>query len=303
MKNKIVEYKWFILVVVTIMVSIIIGLVSNQKKSLAEENYAYKDIVGIHSPYLIDEDKEKYIVDEPLVADRYSELEYAEFEPYPDGDGYSENNPKPVLSEIDTFKLNTIKRDQTLLYTIGDDTLSFIDITDDDSWEGKEEEKKIDDWTMQMSSDSYHSLKENAWKLIESNFNWDYRNKNNRDDFLSFRVQNKIYKDRVLSVDIMYDRIIEDIKKNKIIMKVDYLKEDISVYVNPKVGGWMVECPILLTVREGREVRKFKMDYMARLGFGTPNERDVWKLWTTASEGVQMVADDYVRNIEEVKNE
>ncbi|WP_349408701.1 S-layer homology domain-containing protein [Pseudalkalibacillus sp. SCS-8] len=148
--------------------------------------------------------------------------------------------------------------------------------------------------TMTIYEDVYYveQLNREFGKYIQGAFTWDYRNKNNRHNFLAFKRQSYWYDNTVLSTPDLYDKMHEKVKDNQLIItpSFNYSKQDI--FIHPTRGGYVVSQVLSLKYTsangsriEGWEPNKwYSVRYEVEFNFpggGQPN----WPLWNYGDYG------------------
>jgi len=280
------------------------------------DNYAYKDLTGLHSPYLI-EGGDSYAVNVPIGINYdgnfLEDLEAGTlnkdfFESL--GDDYGEDLEEqfltgegwgsvlyPIFSD-ETVGINQDIEDESGFKDFVGDLLSFAVITDK-VWDRE--------GAMAATSEIYDAretskrLLEQAKGVVNGTFSWDYRNTNNRGDFLRYRVGEYIYRRTFYSTDLMYDAIHLEMREKKAIIKPVYDMEDARAYLRVNEGYFVLEVPLNLVISLDGQVQEYSMNYVALWAFKTPSERDVWNLWTSADDfTLNMIAQDYIRDIKRV---
>lgn len=290
------------------------GMGNTHKYNVAEvdlENYAYKDLTGLHSPYLIN-GGDSYSVEVPI--DKvyegffYEDLEAGTLDPdfFKDfeGDFVGAEGWGSVLSPIFSFETRGINwdiEDTSGFKDFVGELMSFAVITDM-SWDRDASltATKEDEY----SAETAEMLLQNAERVINGTLSWDYRSTDNREDFLAFRVGEYIYDKTIYSADLMYDAIHEVCRDKRVVITPQYSLEDVQVYLRYEQGAYVLEVPIVLSVQINGVERKYEMEYFSVFGFKTPSKRDVWNLWATSDKHyLNMITQDYIRNIREVGGE
>lgn len=277
------------------------------------ENYAYKAVTGHHSPYLI-EGGDSYAVDIDMGLTR-DKVDSS-------GNIVVDESGNPVKEEV-TYEewLATVQEDfRDIASRPGDygetskgmlglyedksglqekywDILNYIFITDVE-WDSDAAVKKIQD-TPSLNNMALNIV-EHIDTLIDGTFNWGYKSRGNKENFLAFRVGEYYYDGRVISADLMYERAFDKVRERKITIKASYDKSKAISYIHPIIDGFAVEVPLTLRITEDGITETYTMEYISKMGYKTPSPRDVWNLWTTPDDYVQMIATDYVRNIKKV---
>lgn len=277
------------------------------------ENYAYKDIVGINSPYLIPWEREKHIVDielgvveqkyldEPTVVLDGTQNNSEDKTDTNDNEIPSQNNEDKDSGEIiygvdagyssedeEPPFLDVIERGNTELEKIADDLFNSMKVITNDIDSDVEKAIKETD-TYYVTKAESALVKTSVPRLINGTFAWNYKNENNKTDYLAFRVGTYIYDNHISSVPLVYERTYKKVLENKVIIKPSYNDEDVRVYIHDKIGGYIVHVPVTLEIEENGNKTTKELVYMARFTYRTPSPVDIWPLWSTREKGVFMV--------------
>lgn len=123
---------------------------------------------------------------------------------------------------------------------------------------------------------------------IQGTFDWDYRNKNNRNNFLAWRGGNYWYDNKSLSASKLYDEIYQKVQSHKlvIIAKISYSRKD--TFIQPTHGGYTVYGVLSIKYHSdnGSTIKGYKPDtwysvrYEPEFDFKTLSKTDTWSRWT-----------------------
>ena len=132
-------------------------------------------------------------------------------------------------------------------------------------------------------------------------FGWNYRNTNNKDDFLAFRTGTYFYQDDFLTADELYDAIHERIQKHKLKFDYEFSYTVNDIYSNPVRGGFTVSGILKFkytsdkgSVLAGYEPDTwYSLEYEADFNWNTPAATDNWPMWDNGATGLS-VSQGYV---------
>ena len=125
-------------------------------------------------------------------------------------------------------------------------------------------------------------------------FAWDYRNMDNKEDFLAFRTGTYFHKDNFLTADKLYEEIHERIDKHKFIFEYEFGFMENDIYSNPTRGGYTISGTLKFkyTSDKGSVLEGFKpdtwysLDYETDFNWNTPSDTDNWPMWDDGKTGL-----------------
>lgn len=128
-------------------------------------------------------------------------------------------------------------------------------------------------------------------KYIQGNFKWDYRNKNNRSNFLAFRGQSYWYDNASRATPDLYDRIHNKVKEHQLIIEPSFNYSIEDIFIHPERGGYVVSQVLRLKYTsdngsriEGMEPNKwYSVRYEVEFSF--PGSKPSWTLWNYGDYG------------------
>jgi hypothetical protein len=136
-------------------------------------------------------------------------------------------------------------------------------------------------------------------KYIQGAFSWDYRNKNNRANFLAFRASGYWYDNSSLQADKLFDAIHKKVSEHQLIITPSFNYSIQDIFVHPTRGGYTVSQVLSLKYTsangsrvEGWEPNKwYSIRYEVPFNFssGSPS----WPLWNYGDYGRLTVGSDY----------
>lgn len=272
-------------VLIVLMMNMDSSKTDNDTAENQEKEYAYKAITGQESPALHES-----------VAKKDSENE-SEWE--------GERQPLTDKDEIKRFEEET-----GFDYTVIEDERSELLINRIfNGLYGKnfrEDATKVDvdeqyRLTMEHPTTAAYAkeLETQVEKFITDSFTWHYKNKENKEGYLAYRVGEYFYEDRVYNASEMYDLIHEKMKAEKLSMEVDFEKEKSRVYLHPN-GGYIIDKTINLTFNKDDKEngivagKPIQFNYRGEFNFKMPSEEDLWYLWTENGTGVLTLTGEYV---------
>ncbi|MFB9749929.1 hypothetical protein, partial [Leifsonia shinshuensis] len=139
-------------------------------------------------------------------------------------------------------------------------------------------------------------------RYINGTFNWDYRNTNNKTDFLAFRGGNYYYDDSSLNAQQYYDAVHQKIKEHKLTIDVSFNYDIEDIFVHPERGGYVVSQILSIRVNsddpnvevEGVNLGEWhSVRYETEFNFKTLNSWDNWTFWYQGDYGLLINGFDY----------
>lgn len=128
-------------------------------------------------------------------------------------------------------------------------------------------------------------------KYIQGSFSWDYRNKNNRSNYLAFRRTGYWYENESRTTDAIYDIIHQRIKDHQLIITPSFEYEKQDIFEHPTIGGTVVSQKLKLRYAsaDGSRIKGWEpntwytVHYFVRFGFSS--EKPSWDLWNYGDYG------------------
>lgn len=171
-------------------------------------------------------------------------------------------------------------------------------------WSGtalsSEQRRNAHNDTMANPQTSYYvdQLNREYNKYINGTFNWDYRNKNNRNNYLAFRGGNYRYDNTSMNASQQYNAIHKKIEEHQFVIesRFSYSKEDI--YIHPTEGGYYVSgvLQIRYTSHNGSKIigwnerQWYSVRYETEWTFKTTNSSDNWNFWSYGDYGLLLLS-------------
>jgi hypothetical protein len=149
------------------------------------------------------------------------------------------------------------------------------------------------------TSEQAHKLEPEVERFINGSFSWDYRNEQNKDDFLAYRAGNYIYDNKIVNASELYNQIYNKVKEQHLIIKVNFNSDDTKVYIHPN-GGYVIDKKITLVINKSDSQNNiikghpYTFSYRGIFNFRTPTTSDLWYLWTNNDTGILLLSDNYV---------
>lgn len=169
----------------------------------------------------------------------------------------------------------------------------------------EEEKENLIKETLNSPNSTYLSAftPEVVQKYAHGTFNWNYKNTENREDFLAFRRGTYFYKykDDFLTADELYNVIHERIKKHKLKIDYEFSFKEKDIYINPTRGGFTLSGILKFKYKSdngskiyGYEPGKwYELNYEVDFNWNIASETDNWKMWDNGATGLS-VSQDYV---------
>lgn len=244
--------------------------------------YAYKSLTGQESPALLEAPKAENEYDENITYKSLTDEEMIKQVEEETGKKYEiieTEHDKLVLNKMfNTLFGNGFKIDETV-----------VDI---------DEQYKL---TMEHEVTGMFAkeLENEVERFITGSFSWDYRNTDNKEDFLAYRVGKMFYRDRVYNAADVYGQIHNKIKEQKLTITSSINPGNAKVYLHPN-GGYIIDKEVTLVFNQSDEENgiekgeEYTFNYRAEFNFATPTENDLWFLWKDNELGVLTLTDQYV---------
>jgi glucan-binding repeat-containing protein len=155
--------------------------------------------------------------------------------------------------------------------------------------------------SMKSTEDKYYieQLNREFDKYIQGAFNWDYRNQNNKSNYLAFRTTEKVYDHAPIATDKLYEKIHQKIKDHQLVITPSFNYEIQDIYLDPARGGYTVSQVLKLkyTSANGSRIEGWEPNtwhsvrYEVRFAF--PGEIPSWKVWNYGDYGYLAAGFDY----------
>ena len=136
-------------------------------------------------------------------------------------------------------------------------------------------------------------------KYIQGSFSWDYRNSNNKSNFLAFRAGGYFYDNASLQADQLYSKIHQKVNEHQLIITPSFNYNIQDIFVHPTRGGYVVSQVLSLKYTsangskiEGWEPNKwYSVRYEVEFNFNSANTS--WSMWNYGEYGRLTTGFDY----------
>ncbi len=164
-----------------------------------------------------------------------------------------------------------------------------------------EQRLKAHEDSMALYENKYYILQLNREfdKYIQGTFSWDYRNKDNRSNFLAFRATKYWYDNSSLTTDKLYGVMHQKVKEHQLIITPSFNYNIEDIFIHPTRGGYVVSQILSLkyTSANGSRIAGWEPDtwYSVRyeVEFNYPGTRPTWPLWNYGDYGWLAAGWDY----------
>lgn len=201
-----------------------------------------------------------------------------------------------VSSEVTTKPIDNIVKVGTKEPEPVASTISIDDLFQWQTASGLTAEQRLDahNDTMENSRDGWYyveQLNREFDKYIQGTFSWDYRNQNNKANYLAFRRSRDSYDGASMTTPEKYDRIHEKMKEHQLIITSSFNYSIEDIFIHPTRGGYTVSQVLRLKYTsdngsriEGMEPNKwYSVHY--EVGFSFPGDQPSWELWNYGDYG------------------
>ncbi|WP_246942802.1 S-layer homology domain-containing protein [Bacillus pinisoli] len=136
-------------------------------------------------------------------------------------------------------------------------------------------------------------------KYIQGSFDWDYRNQNNRANFLAFRAGKYWYDNSSLTTEAFYNAIFNKVKEHQLIITPSFNYNIQDIFIHPTRGGYVVSQILSLkyTSANGSKIEGWNPNtwYSVRyeVEFNFNSARTNWPMWNYGDYGRLTTGFDY----------
>lgn len=149
-------------------------------------------------------------------------------------------------------------------------------------------------------------LEKNIDRYMDGTFSWSHESKDNLDDYLAFRGGIYYVHDLEMDARDMYEATYQKIKEGLLTINYEFTPNKETVFIHPERGGYVISGEVKIqyqsengTSIKGIEPNKwFSFPYEVEFNFGTTNETDKWKFWSSGLDGLLLKGAEYTYEID-----